>query len=118
MDYEQLEGALMFHPCDVRKCINVTIKDDDITEETEIFIVSLQRTTTLDSRIFLNPKSATVHVTDDDGMHYTSVPLSLLFNCTSTMFHLKSNEIAFHMQATWCSCMIVIDLTTRLCTVA
>ena len=82
MEYEQL----MFSSCDVRKCINVTIENDDITEQNETFSVSLQRTATLDSRITLNPKSATVHITDDDGMHYTSVPLALLFNCASTVF--------------------------------
>ena len=83
----------MFYPCDVRKCISVTINNDNITEKTEAFSVSLQRTATLDSRIALNPKSATVHITDDDGMHYTSVPLSLLFNCVSTVFR------AFHFRS-------------------
>ena len=76
----------MFSSCDVRKCINVTINNAYITEKTETFSISLQRTATLDSRITLNPKSATVHITHDDGMHYTSVPLSLLFNCASTVF--------------------------------
>ena len=84
----------MFYPCDVRKCINVTINNDYITEKTEAFSVSLQRTATLDSRIALNPKSATVHIAGD-GMHFTSVPLSLflyslLFNCACTVFR------AFH----------------------
>ena len=86
MEYEQLKRPLMFSSCDVRKCINVTIENDDITEQNETFSVSLQRTATLDSRITLNPKSATVHITDDDGMHYTSVPFSRLFNCASTVF--------------------------------
>ena len=71
-DYEELTLFLTFSPCEVKKCISVRIEQDEITEETEFFTVNLERTTNLDSRITLDPRNATVNITDNDGMHYIS----------------------------------------------
>ena len=67
-DYGELSLPLIFSPCDIKQCITVKIENDDITEESEFFTVNLERTTNLDSRIVLDPRNATVNITDNDGM--------------------------------------------------
>ena len=53
--------------CDRRQCVNVTITDDDVVEETEIVEATLERLPDTDDRIILAPAIAKVVVTDDDG---------------------------------------------------
>ena len=49
-------------------CVNILIVDDDILEGNESFIISLENTTDLDSRICLSSGSAEVTILDDDLM--------------------------------------------------
>ena len=60
-------GLLEFGACDRRQCVNVTITDDDVVEETEIVEATLERLSDTDDRIILAPAIAKVVVTDDDG---------------------------------------------------
>jgi len=78
-DYARGATILMFDTCDTRKCVDIQIVDDNIEEGTEIFTATLERTPGLDPRITLDPDSATVEITNDDGMHRASTLLSVLF---------------------------------------
>jgi len=79
MDYTGGATVFMFDTCDTRKCVDIQIVDDNIEEHTEFFSATLERTPGLDSRIYLDPDSATVEITNDDGMHRASTLLSVLF---------------------------------------
>ena len=61
---------ITFEPCEMRKCINVTITDDLTVEELEeSFIVRLERDSIINSTITLNPVLARVTIRDNDGMY-------------------------------------------------
>ena len=81
MDYEGITSLLMFSSCETRKCINVTIVNDAIAEDTEFFTAHLGRTDGLDPRITLDPDNATVYINDNDGMLYTAL---VVFGCIRT----------------------------------
>ena len=88
-DYKEQTLLLMFSSCETRKCTSVAINNDNMTEETEFFRVSLERTTTLDSRIALSPNNATVHIADNDGKHFASAPPSVTYMlfCCGQIYH-------------------------------
>lgn len=48
-------------------CFNISTADDDIYEENEQFTITLSTSTI--GRIVITRSSATVEITDDDGMH-------------------------------------------------
>ena len=58
MDYAGLSTILMFSACEIRQCLNVTVFEDQVLEETEFFNAVLNRTDNLDTRITLNPQIA------------------------------------------------------------
>ena len=58
-----------FEPCEMRKCITVTITDDLTVEETdESFIITLERGPMTNSMIKVESVPAVVTIRDDDGM--------------------------------------------------
>ena len=68
MDYEALDVDLMFEECMRRKCVNVTIVDNQIKEPNETFNFHLNRTTDLSPRIILDPVDGKSYLIDDgDG---------------------------------------------------
>ena len=60
-------ATLPFVACDRRSCLNLTIVNDLILENTEQFTLSLTRSADLDQRIFLDPVDAIVDIIDNDG---------------------------------------------------
>ena len=58
-----MDTILMFAACEMRSCVNVSIVDDMILENTESFDVILERTPDLDSRITLDPGNGIVEIT-------------------------------------------------------
>ena len=64
-DYDVLTEILIFSASVTRICRNVSSVDDDILEEDEDFILTLNTT---DSSVNLNPDEAIVTITDDDRM--------------------------------------------------
>ena len=70
MDYSGLSFIVLFAACDRRQCVNLTIVDDQVLEDTESFNVDLSRTTDLDARITLDPTAAVVDIIDNDSEHY------------------------------------------------
>lgn len=69
MDYEETETLFMFGVCERRKCVNITIENDQVEEETEFFDGILLRTPDDPiPSITLDPARARVEITDNDGM--------------------------------------------------
>ena len=65
---------LMFEECMRRKCVNVTIVDNQINEPNETFTFHLNRTTDLSPRIILDPVDGESYlIDDDDGELYEHV---------------------------------------------
>ena len=60
-------GVLAFNACQRRQCLNVSIVDDLVLENTERFSVLLTRTADLDQRITLDPVNGVVDILDNDG---------------------------------------------------
>ena len=68
-DFTSLQSALFsFDECDRRMCVSITIVDDSMVEMTESFNVTLDRTTSLDSRITLGLADGVVEITENDGI--------------------------------------------------
>ena len=67
MDYEALSTNLTFDMCELRRCENVTIMDDNVVEQNESFIVTLGRTPGWDDRIALTTVTGMIQITDNDG---------------------------------------------------
>ena len=72
MDYIGLSTILNFPSCGTKQCVDVTIVDDDVSENVESFHVTLERTLGLDMRITLDPVDGVVEITDDDGLFFSS----------------------------------------------
>ena len=63
------DKPFVFGACDKRVCVNLTITNDELLEETEIFMVTLERKPDLDRRIILEPVTAEINIIDDDGIY-------------------------------------------------
>ena len=72
MDYIELSTILNFPACGTKRCVDVTIVDDNVLENVESFTVTLERTPGLDMRITLDPVDGVVEITDDDGLFFNS----------------------------------------------
>ena len=81
-DYEQLSILSVFTDDHRRRCFNVTIIDDNVSEQIENFHVQLVADSPSSSlSVNLLPDSATVYIVDDDGMHYYN---NIIMLCTFT----------------------------------
>ena len=68
MDYGAVNVTLSFEACDIRRCVNVTIINDEVLEDVESLDVTLERPPGLDIRVTLLPVDGEIIITDDDGM--------------------------------------------------
>ena len=73
MDYGALDVDLMFEKCTRRKCVNVTIMEDQMKEANETFTFHLNRTTDLSPRIILDPVDGEIYLIDDDDGELRSI---------------------------------------------
>ena len=73
MDYVALDVNLMFEKCMRRKCVNVTIVEDQMKESNETFTFHLNRTTELSPRIILHPVNGESYIIDDDDGELRSI---------------------------------------------
>ena len=68
MDYSStINTIVQFDECERRSCINITIVDDEVPEDTEYFNLNLERNG-LHERIQLDPVDGLVQITDNDSM--------------------------------------------------
>ena len=63
-----MSTAVTFQPGDTSQCVTISINDDDTVEDTESFDVTLTKPNGLDPRVTLRDTSATITITDSDGM--------------------------------------------------
>ena len=57
---------LIFDVCKTRKCVNVTVTDDEVDETEESFTFHLSRTGDLHPHITLDPVDGEILIVDDD----------------------------------------------------
>ena len=71
LDFEAVNEAVVFAPCETQHCVNVSIVDDLINEPEEKFFLYLSKSF---STPFFSFGSATgqVIITDDDGKDFLS----------------------------------------------
>ena len=69
MDSGNESTLFAFDTCETRRCTEIPIVNDMVVELNESFLVILERTHDLDSRITLNPVNGAVEIIDDDGMY-------------------------------------------------
>ena len=67
-DYEPLSTILKFDACETQSCVNITIHEDMVLEENELFGITLERTDDLDERIVLNPVKGQIDIENTDSM--------------------------------------------------
>ena len=65
MDYVRLSRIMSFAACETKQCVDVEIVNDVIDEPQEIFVVTLQRTPDLNSRIMLDPVNEDIFIQDN-----------------------------------------------------
>ena len=53
--------------------MNITIKDDNVVEDDEVFGITLTRSPCLSNRIRLEPVDGTVTIKDDDSKYGTCI---------------------------------------------
>lgn len=66
-DFGALSTVLRFAKCQKKSCANVSIVDDVMLENVEVFGITLERSG-LDSRITLEPVNGFVEIMDNDGV--------------------------------------------------
>ena len=59
--------VLRFGRCEKKKCVNVTIINDEMLEETESFNISLEGGRGVSSRFVFSPQEVSITITDEDG---------------------------------------------------
>ena len=69
LEYGAVDSILRFAACEMRSCVYAFIMDDIILENGESFILTLERTPDLDSRITLDPVNGVVEITENDGRY-------------------------------------------------
>ena len=65
-DYGAVSAILRFAPCEINRCVNITIVDDSEIESDEAFNITLERTPSLNGAIMLDAVDGMIGVSDDD----------------------------------------------------
>ena len=64
-DYVDSDTLHMFAACEIERCVNVGIINDDMIEDTEVLNISLGIPS--DIRITVNPPEGKIYILDDDS---------------------------------------------------
>ena len=75
MDYDAVDTILMFDSCQRSSCTNISITNDGMLENTELFRLTLDRTPDLESTIELNPVDGEVEITDNEGAYKMNISM-------------------------------------------
>ena len=70
MDYGALDVVLMFEMCMRRKCVNVTIIEDQMNELNESFTFHLNSSTNISSHFNFGSAEGIVHIINNDGENF------------------------------------------------
>lgn len=67
-DYATIQSTIVtFNACDARRCVDISITNDNNVEKSEMFTVALSKTPGLDSRVSLDSPTTSIQITDVDG---------------------------------------------------
>ena len=66
-DYRAVDTVLTFGANTPEQCVNISIRDDDVVEQTESFIVTLERPLDLNNSVSLSPTQQTITIINEDG---------------------------------------------------
>ena len=66
-DFSAQRRSLYFSVRETRECYNIPINNDDTQEDTDMFTVTVNRTSSLDPRIRLEDNVAVVSIIDADS---------------------------------------------------
>ena len=69
-DYESLSTILTFDACETQSCVNITIHEDMVLEENELFGITLEGIDGLDERIVLTPVKGQIDIRNADSMFW------------------------------------------------
>ena len=89
-DYVTAVVDLSFGPTSLEDCTDISIINDVVFEQDEVFTVQLS---TDDEQIMLSPRSASVTIQDNDGKNYTLLTICLVSNHVTCL--LKRHAIFF-----------------------
>lgn len=67
MDYHSISTMLMFSECETQQCTVISVVDDFVLENNEVFNVTLERTPGLDGRIGMDMTEAVIEISDNDN---------------------------------------------------
>ena len=78
LDYVPLDSAIAFGACDNRKCVNISIVDDQKVEKAEYFHIKLLRPPGLREGVTLNPIDGQIRIYSQDSTNdnYISIIIS------------------------------------------
>ena len=66
-DYCAVDTVVRFGANTREQCVDISIRDDDVVEQTESFIVTLERPPDLNDSVSLSPTKQTITIINDDG---------------------------------------------------
>ena len=113
VDYNHVSTIVAFDTCDTQRCTEIPIVDDMIVELTESFLITLERTPGLVSRITLNPVDGEIEITDDDGVYTFPHMQVLCFNEYEAYF----TEAVVGLETTSYTVSGTIVSTVEVCTI-
>ena len=87
-DYGLEREIVRFGACELRQCVTIPIRDDNIVEDTESFSIHLEKSAGLSSRFTADPGVKVINITDNDGM--LSTQGSILVDHFTVYTHILS----------------------------
>ena len=67
-EYNLQRAELRFPACATKQCLNVSIIDDLLVEDTETFTIHLETSLGLSNEFEVNPSVKVINITDNDGV--------------------------------------------------
>lgn len=86
-DFSPLSHPITFEPRSSRKCVDISIADDEIVEKAEYFTAVLSRDATLDSRVQLGKLTTMITIIDNDGKYLMTSYTSKSSPCSFLQWH-------------------------------
>ena len=86
-DFVDPDVDLTFDANNLEHCVDIIIVNDLIVEEIESFIVTLEKTSDLDDRVFLDPRMGMIAIRNDDGESKVTIGIVL-----SVVLFCKTNS--------------------------
>ena len=93
---------------------NVPINDDNVFEENEEFLLTIDQSSSLNGVIIGSPNVAVVNISDNDGKLATLIYKFCSANCVPGFLIHNYNVSTITCQVKYCSCKIVLNVTEHM----